>query len=134
VWDRYRDEWGSWHPHPVTMPTNLVLALASSLQRILADGSWISRRAALAERLRDGLRKAGFDPVPVAGSEASLVTAMYAEDPPAVQRYLLEQGIMISGGLAPLAGRTFRVGLMGRTATDEMVEKLLDLIGAMPRG
>ncbi|HEU4480784.1 MAG TPA: aminotransferase class V-fold PLP-dependent enzyme, partial [Actinomycetota bacterium] len=28
TWDWYRSNWGSWHPHPVTMPTNLVLALA----------------------------------------------------------------------------------------------------------
>ena len=27
TWDKYREEWASWHPHPVTMPTNLVLAL-----------------------------------------------------------------------------------------------------------
>ncbi len=31
VWDWYRREWGAWHPHPVTMPTNLVLALLASM-------------------------------------------------------------------------------------------------------
>ncbi|MDQ4095826.1 MAG: aminotransferase class V-fold PLP-dependent enzyme, partial [Actinomycetota bacterium] len=35
IWDKYRDEWGNWHPHPVTMPTNLFLALNASLRRIL---------------------------------------------------------------------------------------------------
>ncbi|MDQ3940175.1 MAG: aminotransferase class V-fold PLP-dependent enzyme, partial [Actinomycetota bacterium] len=38
VWDWYRKEWGAWHPHPVTMPSNLVLALLSSMQRILEVG------------------------------------------------------------------------------------------------
>ena len=33
--------------------------------------------------------------------------------------------VMISGGLPPLDGKSIRVGLMGRTATDEMVDRVL---------
>src|SRR5687767_8703491 len=36
-WDWYRKEWPH-HPHPVTMPTNPVLATLSSVQRILEAG------------------------------------------------------------------------------------------------
>jgi alanine-glyoxylate transaminase/serine-glyoxylate transaminase/serine-pyruvate transaminase len=131
-WDWYRREWGAWHPHPVTMPTNLILALASSLRRLLETGldGVVARRADLAKRCREGLRGLGLEPVPEAGVEANLIVAAWAEDPEAIQKHLLSAGIMISGGLDPLKGRTIRVGLMGRTATEEMVDRLLSEIGA----
>ena len=127
-WDWYRAEWGAWHPHPVTMPTNVVLALASSVQRIMESGidAWIGQRAALAHRCREGLRELGLEPVPQEGVGANLVVAAWAEDPAALIGHLMsEHGIMISGGLAPTAGKAIRVGLMGRTATDEMVDRVL---------
>ncbi|MFN2525720.1 MAG: alanine--glyoxylate aminotransferase family protein, partial [Actinomycetota bacterium] len=130
-WDWYRREW-TWHPHPVTMPTNLVLTLASSLQRILETGieTWISTRAELAKRCREGLRDLGLEPVPRPGVESNLVVAVYAEDPLAIQGHVLKnEGIMISGGLTPLAGQTIRVGLMGRTATEEMVDRVVAGVG-----
>ena len=128
VWDWYRKEWGAWHPHPVTMPTNLVLALLSSIQRILDIGieATVAARADLAKRCREGLRNLGLEPVPYPGAEANLVVAAWADDPAAIQKHLLEKGIMISGGLTPTQGRAIRVGLMGRTATAEMVDRVLE--------
>lgn len=128
VWDWYRKEWGAWHPHPVTMPTNLVMALDSSLRRILEAGleAWVARRADLAKRCREGLRDAGLEPVPRAGHEANLVVAAWVDDPASIQKYLLEnEDIMISGGLTPTMGKAIRVGLMGRTATEEMVDRVV---------
>ncbi len=131
TWDWYRTEWGAWHPHPVTMPSNLVLALLARMERILEIGveAWVGRRADLAKRCREGLRDLGLEPVPQAGAEANLIVAAYAEDPAAIQKHLLEHGIMISGGLTPLQGRAIRIGLMGKTATEEMVDKVVALIG-----
>lgn len=130
TWDWYRREWGAWHPHPVTMPTNLVAALMSSMTRILDVGldAWIARRADLAKRCREGLRNLGLEPVPAAGAEANLVVAAWAEDPAAIQKHVLDRGVMISGGLTPTQGRAIRVGLMGRTASEEMVDHVLSLI------
>ncbi|HEX2050694.1 MAG TPA: aminotransferase class V-fold PLP-dependent enzyme [Actinomycetota bacterium] len=132
TWDWYRREWGAWHPHPVTMPTNLVLALGSSVERILATGleAWVAERARLAARCRQGLTELGLESVPAPGVGANLVVAMYAEDPTAIQKHLLTQGIMISGGLDPLMGKAIRVGLMGRTATDEMIDRVLAGVAA----
>jgi alanine-glyoxylate transaminase / serine-glyoxylate transaminase / serine-pyruvate transaminase len=127
-WDWYRTEWGAWHPHPVTMPTNLVLALASSLRRIMEVGleSWVARRADLAKTLREGLRELGLEPVPQPGAEANLVNAFYTDDPARITKYLLDnERIMISGGLMPLQGKTIRIGLMGRTASEAMVERVI---------
>ncbi|MDQ3645463.1 MAG: aminotransferase class V-fold PLP-dependent enzyme [Actinomycetota bacterium] len=128
TWDWYRTEWGAWHPHPVTMPTNLVLALASSVQRILEVGieTWVARRAELATRCREGLRALGLDPVPHPGVESNLVVAAWADDPASIQKHLLtEEGIMISGGLNPTMGKAIRIGLMGRTATEDMVDRVV---------
>lgn len=137
-WDWYRREWGSWHPHPVTMPTNLVLVLAASLNRILEFGleAWVARRAELAKRCREGLRDLGLEPVPHAGVEANLIVAAWTDHPAAIQKYLLaETGIMISGGLTPTLGKAIRIGLMGRTANEEMVDRVLEgVAGALRAG
>jgi alanine-glyoxylate transaminase / serine-glyoxylate transaminase / serine-pyruvate transaminase len=128
IWDWYRTEWGAWHPHPVTMPTNLVLALNSSLRRILEEGldSWVEKRARLAARCREGLNDLGLPPVPRPGAEANLVVAAFADDPATIIKHLLDnEGIMISGGLDPTMGKAIRVGLMGRTATAAMVDRVL---------
>jgi aspartate aminotransferase-like enzyme len=110
------------------MPTTSVLALSSSVRRILGRGlgEWIAARADLAKRCREGLRGLGLEPVPSAGAEANLVVAMWADDPIAIQKHLLTKGIMVSGGLEPTMGKAIRVGLMGRTATEEMVDRLID--------
>lgn len=144
TWDWYRKEWGAWHPHPVTMPTNLVLALSSSLRRILEEGiqSWVARRAELAKRCREGLRHLGLEPVPHPGYEANLVVAAWTDQAAAIQKHLADnEGIMISAGLTPTLGKAIRVGLMGRTATEEMVDRVLagietalDAVANVPEG
>lgn len=128
-WDWYRREW-TWHPHPVTMPVSLMLALSSSVQRILETGSdvWVAKRAALAARLRESLMNAGFEPVPQAEVQANMIVCMREERAAEMVAHVLSQGIQISGGLAPLAGKTIRVGLMGRTATEAMVERVADAL------
>lgn len=127
TWDKYRDEWGSWHPHPVTMPTNLVLALASSLKRILAVGNveWIAERAELASYCRESLGDIGLKPVPQPGVEANLVVAAWASEPAKILSHVLSKGIMISGGLGPTHDKAIRIGLMGRNGTREMIDRLI---------
>jgi alanine-glyoxylate transaminase / serine-glyoxylate transaminase / serine-pyruvate transaminase len=44
------------------------------------------------------------------------------------QRLLDEHGIEISGGFGPLAGKVFRIGLMGHSSTKENVHKILDAL------
>lgn len=128
-WDWYRTEWPH-HPHPVTMPTNLVLALASSMQRIQEVGleAWVGRRADLAKTLREGLNELGLGPVAPAGYEANLVTAAWADDPGQIIGHLLDNGIQISAGLDATLGKVIRIGLMGVNATEEMVDRCLTLV------
>lgn len=42
---------------------------------------------------------------------------------------LKEHGIEIAGGFGPLAGKIFRIGLMGPLATKESVDEFLDCFG-----
>lgn len=128
-WDWYRREW-PWHPHPVTMPVNTTLALSSSVRRILDAGhpAWVAKRASLAARLRDALTSAGFEAVPRADVQANMIVCMWEDRAAEVVAHVLSQGIQISGGLAPLAGKTIRVGLMGRTATEEMADRVAEAI------
>jgi alanine-glyoxylate transaminase/serine-glyoxylate transaminase/serine-pyruvate transaminase len=47
-----------------------------------------------------------------------------------VRQYLLEQrGIEIAGGFGPLAGKVFRIGLMGHGSTAENVQLILEALG-----
>lgn len=126
-WERHRRD-DAWEPHPVTMPTTVLLALLAGARRILAEGveARVARRAALAERCRRGLADVGFPAVPAPGCGANLVVAAWADDPAAVaDRVAAGAGITIGRGLGPTAGRAVRVGLLGATATDEMVDRLL---------
>ena len=41
-------------------------------------------------------------------------------------RLLKDQGIEIAGGFGPLAGKVFRIGIMGPLATDENVDFFLN--------
>ena len=46
-----------------------------------------------------------------------------------VRRTLLEeQGIEIAGGFGPLAGKIFRIGIMGPLATEKNVDLLVDAL------
>jgi aspartate aminotransferase-like enzyme len=53
------------------------------------------------------------------------------EEAPARWRLLEEFGIEIGGGLGPLSGRIWRIGLMGETCRMDNVERLADAIEAI---
>ncbi|MGA2263789.1 MAG: aminotransferase class V-fold PLP-dependent enzyme, partial [Acidobacteriota bacterium] len=38
TWRWYAENWGNWHPAPITMPTNIIMALRASLRKIAAVG------------------------------------------------------------------------------------------------
>jgi alanine-glyoxylate transaminase/serine-glyoxylate transaminase/serine-pyruvate transaminase len=52
-------------------------------------------------------------------------------DDAAVRKHLLEEsGIEIAGGFGPLAGKIFRIGLMGHSSTPENAALILEKLGA----
>ena len=137
TWDAAAQDSPDREPHPVTMPTNLVRVLASSVRRILAAGvdSWVDGRERLARECRSGLRQLGLR-LP-ADEECAANLVVVATDPraDAVRAHLADRArIIVSEGLPPFADNALRIGLLGRTATSAMVTVLLSEIETALRG
>lgn len=131
TWRWYLREWGSWHPTPTTMPTQVVLALRKSVQRLVAEGdeARFGRHCAAAEAVRQGIRALGlhtFIPDEIASPLITVIAGHEGASADALRRYLLtHHDIQVAGGLEDLAGRIVRVGHMGRATSQEYVEALL---------
>lgn len=125
-WERAATE-DDWEPTPVTMPTNLIQVLATSLRRIHTVGrqNWVDQRAALRAETRDGLRRLGFDVVTEDEYAANLVVVARHPRASELCDRLFDGGLMIAGGLAPFEGEAFRVGLVGTAANRQLIDVLL---------
>jgi alanine-glyoxylate transaminase/serine-glyoxylate transaminase/serine-pyruvate transaminase len=141
TWRWYAENWGTWHPTPVTMPTNNVLGLRVSLRRILAEGleARYARYHRAAQAVRRGLEAVGFEMFIPDGPYASpIATAVKARPEFTVNELMAylarEHGILISGGLEPLAGKIFRVGHMGKAATRPFLMEFLFAVEEFLRG
>jgi alanine-glyoxylate transaminase/serine-glyoxylate transaminase/serine-pyruvate transaminase len=135
TWRRFADEWGRWHPHPVTVATNNIYALRAGLLTLLKEGvdQRIERYTEMAIRLRNGIRKLGMEPLTPDDQLAPVLTAVFAPEGVKIGELLSylreEHNIMISGGLGTtLKDRVFRVGHMGPTVTTDDID---DVLGAL---
>jgi alanine-glyoxylate transaminase/serine-glyoxylate transaminase/serine-pyruvate transaminase len=134
VWRQYVEDWGDWHPFPVTMATNNVLALRAALDRLEAEGldRRIARYRDAAPFLRAGLRDLGsqlFVNGEVASSTITAVRRRPGMDVAQLITFLQEKhGIRIAGGLGETRGEIFRVGHMGKAASREYVSLLLEAL------
>ena len=130
-WKEYATNWGSWHPYPATLPTNVVYALLVGLRRIMEEGleAHFQRHLDAARSVRAGLQHLGFELFTPEAYASPLLTAirglpgMDVED---LRRYLIEERqIMVSGGLNEMRGRIFRVAHIGKAASQEYVDQFL---------
>ena len=118
-----------------TAPITLLYALAASLHEIAVEGlpARHERHRRVARMLRAGLQPLGLQPlVPVAQATPMLTTVRHADgvDDKAFRAHLRQRhGIEVGGGLGPLAGKVFRVGLMGHGAREENVLRVLAAVG-----
>lgn len=134
---------GSARAYHHTAPVNLIFALREAVGLVVGDGwpaaTWERHRRAH-HALRDALALLGctrlapdgeqLHPLlgvapPVDVDEAKIRTAL-----------LVDHGIEISGGLGPLAGKLWRIGVMGVGGQPEPQERLVralaELLGADP--
>ena len=114
-----------------TAPINMVYALAEALRIVDEEGleaRWERHRRAH-EALRGALAQLGLERLAREGDELwplLAVTLPDGVDDAAVRGALLsEHGIEIAGALGPLAGRVWRVGVMGEGARPEPQERLV---------
>ena len=113
-----------------TAPVSMILALHEALRRVLEEGleARFERHAAAHAALVSGLEALGFSMlVPEVWRLPMLNTVVppYADEAAVRRRLLEEHGIEIGAGLGKLAGRVWRIGLMGENARTEVVERLL---------
>ncbi|MEA5411395.1 alanine--glyoxylate aminotransferase family protein [Synechococcus sp. BA-120 BA3] len=123
--------WGSDRVYHHTAPVNMNFGMREALRLLAEEGleaAW-ARHRSNAERLWAGLERLGLD---LHVSEplrlATLTTVRIPEgvDGKAFSRHLLDRfGIEVGGGLGDLAGKVWRIGLMGYNSTPENVDRLL---------
>lgn len=117
-----------------TAPINMLYALYQALFNILDEGleRVFERHIAAHKQLVNGLDKIGLQLLvnePYRLPMLNAVTVPDGIDEAAVRIKLLqEQRIEIGAGLGPLAGKIWRIGLMGHTAYPENVDRLLDAL------
>jgi len=114
-----------------TAPINLIYALREGLEIVREEGldaRW-ARHARAHAALRDALAVLGLERIAPEGEQVSSLLAVAVPDgvdEAAVRRALLtEDGIEIAGALGPLAGKVWRVGVMGEGARPEPQERLV---------
>lgn len=118
----WRKEEGAARAYHHTAPINLVYALAEALDIVHEEGleaRW-ARHATAHAALRSALDTLGFVRLAPEGEHLNPLLAVRVPDTvdeAAVRKALLiEDGIEVSGGLGPLAGQTWRIGVMGEGA------------------
>lgn len=114
-----------------TISSSAVYGLHAALEEVTAEGldaRW-ARHRAVHERLVAGLAGLGLDLLPPAPERLVSLNAVKVPDgvdEKAVRAQLLSaHGIEIGAGLGPLAGRIWRIGLMGSGATADNADRVV---------
>jgi alanine-glyoxylate transaminase/serine-glyoxylate transaminase/serine-pyruvate transaminase len=119
-----------------TAPISMLYAIHAGLGVLLAEGATDvrARHQACGDALQAGLEARGFELFAEAGSRLPQLTSVWVPDErlPADTTeaqvratLLMDYGIEIGGGLGDLAGKGWRIGLMGHTARQRNVTLLL---------
>jgi aspartate aminotransferase-like enzyme len=109
-----------------TPPVNMVYALHQALRLVLEEGleNRFKRHHVLAEALRTAIYELNLQLVADRRHAADTVTAVYyprgVEDK-VFRRIMAERGVVIAGGLGPLAGKIFRIGHMGNVNANDIL-------------
>ena len=129
--------WGTERTYHHTAPINMNYALREALIILAEEGleaSW-NRHQQTAEYLWEGLAR--IDLIPLAPYDHRLVSLTTVRVPEGIDakavssRLLNKYNIEIAGGFGPLAGKIWRVGLMGFNSRKENVDRLLNALNTM---
>lgn len=125
-----------------TAPVNMLYALHEALVLYFQEGeeAVFKRHRDAATALKTGLKSLGFTYlVPEAAQMPQLHVVIppekiLREEAKVRARLLQDELIEIGGGLGELAGKVWRIGLMGHSARKENVAKLLDTLSKILNG
>jgi alanine-glyoxylate transaminase / serine-glyoxylate transaminase / serine-pyruvate transaminase len=125
--------WGSDRVYHHTAPVNMNFGLREALRLLAEEGleaAW-ARHRSNAERLWIGLERLGLElhaPQHLRLPTLTTVRIPAGVDGKAFSLHLLNRhGIEVGGGLGALAGKVWRIGLMGYNSQPENVDRLLNL-------
>ena len=131
------DYWGASRKYHHTAPVNMIYALREALRIILEEGleARFARHLLNHNALVAGVEAMGLRmQVPL---EERLPTLNLvgipegADDLVARKALLIQYGLEIGAGLGPLAGKVWRVGLQGHSATERNVMLFLTALGSV---
>ena len=118
-----------------TAPVNALYGLHESLVMLQEEGlenSW-ARHQRNHEALRDGLQKIGISYLVAEANRLPQLNAVRVpdgvDDVGTRRRLLEEYNLEIGGGLGDLAGKVWRIGLMGYASRAENVKRCLAVLG-----
>jgi alanine-glyoxylate transaminase / serine-glyoxylate transaminase / serine-pyruvate transaminase len=126
---------GAERAYHYTAPVSMIYALVASLEEIEVEGldARFARHREVSAALRRGLEPLGLTPLVKADQATPMLTTVcYPDgvDDASFRKHLRQKHRMeVGGGLGPLAGKVFRVGLMGHGARLENVLRALAAFG-----
>jgi alanine-glyoxylate transaminase/serine-glyoxylate transaminase/serine-pyruvate transaminase len=131
--------WGSERPYHHTVPANMLFALAEALALIDEEGleARQERHRRNAGALREGLEAMGLRLFAQPGCRLPSLTTVCipdgVEDLPVRQALLDRHNVEIGGGLGPVRGKVWRIGLMGYGSAAANVLQFLSALEAVLR-
>jgi len=134
TWRKSAEDSPDHHPYPVTVATNNLMALDQAVQRVLAEGleARYERHRRVATYLRAALRALDFRLL--ADDDAASPTVTVATPPEGIDPAQLmmtlrqEYGMVIGGGLGKLGGKVVRIGHLGSSAQEVMMNRVIAAI------
>ncbi|GAB6144483.1 pyridoxal-phosphate-dependent aminotransferase family protein [Desulfocicer niacini] len=120
-----------------TAPINMLYGLYQALYLIFEEGETAvhQRHMDIHKQLVRGLEETGITMLVDESCRLPMLNSVYipggVDDAGVRSRLLKEYKIEIGAGLGPLAGKIWRIGLMGHTARPANVEKLLEALKAV---
>ncbi len=120
-----------------TAPISMLYGLREALRLVEEEGlmARYKRHQINSDALLAGLEELGLTPLPPAGYRLPMLNCVTvpAQIPEADIRtgLLSRYGIEIGGGLGPLKGKVWRIGLMGESSTEANVLTLLNALEAL---
>lgn len=134
ILDYWQGETRTYHH---TAPINMIYALHQSLALILEEGpaSVYQRHLHQHASLVEGLEDLGLEMLVEKSFRLPMLNAVKLPakiDEAQIRRVLrMEHNIEIGAGLGPLAGKIWRIGLMGHTARTENVSRFISALGSI---
>jgi alanine-glyoxylate transaminase/serine-glyoxylate transaminase/serine-pyruvate transaminase len=123
--------WGEERVYHHTAPASMLYALREGLRIIFEEGleARFQRHQTLGDKLKMELENFGFKQFAQEGYRLPMLTSVYipdkVEDAPTRARLLNDYKIEIGGGLGPLKGKIWRIGLMGETCRLQNIHLLM---------